>query len=360
MLSLPFRGAAYIWSIMKTGKSGFSIVWAQVIIWTFIALLIFLLFFHEGANLWQGFARSLCYTLFFAAIVYANTFELVPHIYRRRSKWLYVLLVILMLGFVTWSMIEVDLLMEWYLFPKKNMDKVKVPPMRVYLGIFFINIIVYLFSLPVRLAFDYFVMRGQQEQLQRRTAEAELNLLKAQVQPHFLFNTLNNIYFVAQRESPNTAVLLERLSNIMRYFVDEGPKEEILLSREIDFINDYIHLEKLRMRHPMQAEFKITGEVGNVKIPPMLLIPLVENVFKHGVNKRSADNRLLMKMGLEGGRLELRVLNNLYEDQEPALPGGNGLANLRARLELLYGQNFTLRTEKVQSLFEAYLNIPLS
>ncbi|WP_276484568.1 sensor histidine kinase [Paraflavitalea pollutisoli] len=343
----------------KPAGKGINILWAQVFSWTFLALIIFLLFFHEGVTIVQSIVRTICYTCFFAMIVYINTLVLVPHVYRRRSKWLYVLLVVVLLVAVTWSYIGVDLLLEWYVF--RTEDKpMKVPPLRVYMGLFFLNTIIYLFSLPVRLAFDYVVMRGQQEQLQRRTAEAELNLLKAQVQPHFLFNTLNNIYFVAQRESPNTAMLLERLSNIMRYFVDEGPKERIPLTREIDFINDYIHLEKLRMRHPMQTDFQISGEVNQVTIPPMLLIPLVENVFKHGVNKRSESNTLAMKMVLDQVQLELTVVNPLFEDQEPLQRDGNGLTNLQNRLQLLYGQNFTLRTEKKDGQFIAYLKIPLS
>lgn len=344
----------------RSAGKGVNIVWAQVISWIFLTLIIFLLFFHEGVSAVQGIGRAVLYTFFFAVIIYVNTLVLVPHIYRRRSKWLYVLLVILLLIAVTWLIIGVDLLLEWYVFKTMPDKPMKVPPLRVYMGIFFLNTIIYLFSLPLRLAFDYFLIRRQQEQLLRRTAEAELNLLKAQVQPHFLFNTLNNIYFVAQRESPNTAILLERLSNIMRYFVDEGPKETIPLTREIDFINDYIHLERLRMRHPMQTDFQISGELNQVKIPPMLLIPLVENVFKHGVNKRSENNALTMNMVLDAARLELTVVNPLFEDGEPSQRGGNGLTNLRNRLQLLYGQNFTLHTEKKDGRFIAYLKIPLT
>lgn len=344
---------------MKPASRKESIVWIQVLVWTFIALIVFALFFHEGQSLVEGLIRSLCYTAFFALLMYTNTLALVPYVYRRKQTLLYVFLVVLLLAVVTVGEILSELGMQRYLFGKKAESLSQVKP-RVYMALFFLNLLVYLFSLPLRLAFDYFTMRKQQEQLLRRTAEAELNLLKAQVQPHFLFNTLNNIYFVAQRESPATATLLERLSNIMRYFVDEGPKEKIQLDREIDFIKDYIHLEKLRMRHPLQTEFNVEGETANVTIPPMLLIPLVENVFKHGVNKRSEDNLLIIQLKVERNNMDIEVTNRLFEELEPASHGGNGLPNLRSRLQLLYGPAHTLETEQHDGLFTAHLNIPLS
>ncbi len=346
---------------MKLFKRGFSIVHGQLVAWTFITLLMFLLFFHEGQSVAEGATYAICNTFFYGTIIYVNALWLVPAFYRKKKKWLYVLLVFLLLALVTWSLVQAEVLLKRVLFAKEAMPagKKEGVPMRIYMVVFFLNILVFLFSLPLRLAFDYFTMRKQQAQLQRRTAEAELNLLKAQVQPHFLFNTLNNIYFVAQRESPTTAGLLERLSNIMRYFVDEGPKEKILLTREIDFIRDYIHLEKMRMRHPMQIDFDISGEPAGVSIPPMLLIPLVENVFKHGINKRSEENLLVLKLTIHATHLEMEVRNRIFEELEPVQNGGNGLANLRSRLELLYGQQYRLQTEKKDGFFLAYLNIPL-
>lgn len=346
---------------MKLFNRGSSIVQGQLIAWIFITLLMFLLFFHEGQSPAEGATYAICNSIFYGAVIYINVLWLIPSFYRQQKKWLYVLLVFLLLVLVTYTLVQTEILLKRLFFAKdiQPTGKKEGISMRVYMIIFFLNVLVFLFSLPLRLAFDYFTMRKQQEQLQRRTAEAELNLLKAQVQPHFLFNTLNNIYFVAQRESPATAGLLERLSNIMRYFVDEGPKKEIVLTREIDFIRDYIHLEKMRMRHPMHMDFDIQGEPAGVSIPPMLLIPLVENVFKHGINKRSEENLLVLKLNIHATHLEMEVCNRIFEELEPVQHGGNGLANLRSRLTLLYGQQYSLRTEKKDGLFLAHLNIPL-
>lgn len=344
---------------MNSSKKEMPFLRTQVTVWVFITLLMFLMIFHEGQLFGRSAAYAICNSVLFAVIMYSNVLWLIPTFYRRNKKWLYVLLVILLLVVTTWLFVQVQIFISKVL-PDKRMpvERESGNVVRYYMFTFFLNLMVFLFSLPLRLAFDYFTMRKQQEQLQKRTAEAELNLLKGQVQPHFLFNTLNNIYFVAQRESPATAVLLERLSNIMRYFVDEGPKEKILLTREIDFIRDYIHLEKLRMRHPMQIDFVVKGEIAEVSIPPMLLIPLVENVFKHGINKRSEENLLVLNITVSEDKLSMDVRNKVFEELDPPQHGGNGLANLRSRLDLLYGNRYILQTSK-DVLFIAHLTIPL-
>jgi len=335
-----------------------SLVLMQIIIWLTILLLTFLMMFHSEGRPAESSVYAILNTISYCAVIYINALVLVPYFFRRNRKVLYVLLVLLLLATVTVGLVQAELLVQHLIHPSE-MPKGGKYLVRAYLTIFFLNVIIYLFSLPLRLAFDYYTIRQQKEQLQKRTAEAELNLLKAQVQPHFLFNTLNNIYFVAQRESPATAELLEKLSNIMRYFVDEGPQDKIPLTKEIHFIRDYIDLEKLRMRHPIEVVTDVKGEVQGVNIPPMLMIPLVENVFKHGVNKRSDENLLKLTIQTGVGRLQVEVVNRVFEDLEPAPHSGNGLATLRARLELLYGNDYTLATQLQDGLYLAHLNIPL-
>ncbi len=181
-----------------------------------------------------------------------------PRLYKPGKKGLYILVVIIALIAITYIRVHIE-----YFCYNLFLEKGKKMPVTVHSYFYesFSHIILLIISVVFRLSLDYYRVSRQQEQLKKRTAEAELNLLKSQVQPHFLFNTLNNIYFVAQRESPATAGLLERLSNIMRYFVDEGPKDAIPLSTELNFIQDYIELEKLRMRHPLQVVWNVnTGK----------------------------------------------------------------------------------------------------
>jgi hypothetical protein len=340
---------------MKSSKQKNPLTLIQWIVWIFLCLCLFFLVYHEAGNFLQAALIGVIYPLSYAVIIYMNAFVLVPFLFRRKQKVLYLLAVLVMLVVVSYGLAEVVHLVR----NAASQTPEKAPMRKEYLSYFFTNVLIFLFSLPLRLAFDYYTIRGKQEQLEKRTTEAELNLLKAQVQPHFLFNTLNNIYFVAQRESPATAELLEKLSNIMRYFVDEGPQDSIPLAKEIDFINDYIHLEKMRMRHPLQITMEVQGESSGVAIPPMLMIPLVENVFKHGINKRSEENFLKLVIKVERDRLQVTVQNKVFDDLEPATHGGNGLGNLRARLQLLYGDRYTLQTEQQDGLYVAHFNIPL-
>lgn len=325
----------------------------QWIVWTFVFLMLFVILLQS-----DSVAESATYaaiaTLFYAIIIYGNALWLIPHVYERKRTVLYVLLVIVFLTAVTWGRIELQSFLYNTFFSKSAMRPPK--PFTIYTSYLLSSILIFIFSIAFHLSLRYFKVREQQQQLQKRTAEVELKLLKSQVQPHFLFNTLNNIYFVAQRESPDTALLLERLSNIMRYFVDEGTKDLIQLSTEINFIHDYIHLESLRMRHPLRVTFEVKGEADSLLIAPMLLIPLIENVFKHGIDKRQEDNFLTALITISLHDIDVMISNRIYSS---SVKGGSGIPNLTARLQLLYGNRYTFETTEKDGSFYAHLNIPL-
>jgi LytS/YehU family sensor histidine kinase len=193
----------------------------------------------------------------------------------------------------------------------------------------------------------------RQQEMKTRQLSTELNLLKAQVQPHFLFNTLNNIYYLAYTKSDRTAEVIAKLSEIMRYFVDEAPKEKVPLSTEIQFLKNYIELEQIRMLHPVKAKFMIEAD-ESILLPPMLLIPLVENIFKHGVDKTVEENNVAIKLK----RLDQQLVFSTCNQVGPALTdrqNGAGLMNLRKRLAILYGDNFELTTSLENGNFKASL-----
>jgi sensor histidine kinase YesM len=325
----------------------------QWIVWTFVFLMLFVILLQSD-TVAESATYAAIATLFYAIIIYGNAIWLIPHVYERNQKVVYVLLVIIFLVTVTYGRIQLQSFLYNTFFLKSGMPPPK--PFTIYASYLLSSILIFIFSIAFHLSLSYFKVREQQQQLQKRTAEAELKLLKSQVQPHFLFNTLNNIYFVAQRESPDTAALLERLSNIMRYFVDEGTKDLIQLTTEINFIHDYIHLEKMRMRHPLQVRFDVQGERENLLIPPMLLIPLIENVFKHGIDKRYDNNFLIAAVTITHDSLDAVISNRVYGS---SVKGGSGILNLSSRLQLLYGNRYTFETREKDGSFYAHLNIPL-
>jgi LytS/YehU family sensor histidine kinase len=184
-----------------------------------------------------------------------------------------------------------------------------------------------------------------------------LNLLKSQVQPHFLFNTLNNIYYEAYREAPATAALIEKLSDIMRYFVEESQKECVSLGKELHFIENYIGLETIRLRHGIQLTFTKNVQ-EQLQLPPMLLMTFVENIFKHGIDRMRADNKVAISLEEKDGYLLFTTINRCYK--QALTKGGFGIDNLRKRLFLLYANDFVLETNCTDTIYKAFLKIPVA
>jgi len=213
-------------------------------------------------------------------------------------------------------------------------------------------------SFIFRIAIAYFKLKQQAEEILLQKSQAELNLLKSQVQPHFLFNTLNNIYYEAYREAPRTAGLIERLSDIMRYFVDESPKDEVSLQTEVQFIENYIALEKIRIRHNTEINF-VKEYNPDARIPPMLLMTFIENIFKHGIDKSSRKNKIDLSLVHQNGYLLFQT-NNKKVPKTQETSHGFGIQNLRKRLDLLYGTAFELNVDCSGDQFTAFLKVPLS
>jgi two-component system, LytTR family, sensor kinase len=154
--------------------------------------------------------------------------------------------------------------------------------------------------------------------LQKLQTETELNFLKAQVNPHFLFNTLNNLYATARVESPTTASGLLKLADLMRYMFTKANQESVLLSEEIAYLDNYIDLEKMRLNEGAHISFLKKGDFSDKKIAPMLLLPFVENAFKHGVEKQLDNIFVEINLSLQGNILYFQVENNKqFEDKHP-------------------------------------------
>lgn len=288
-------------------------------------------------------------------IIYGNALLLLPRFYEKKQMVLYVLLALLLICLVAFFRYYSSFYVYNQFFAEKP-----TPFRWSGIGSSLITcFLVYLTSILFYITLHFFQLKRKQEQLQKKQAETELNLLKSQVQPHFLFNTLNNIYFVAQRESPATAALLEKLSWILRYFVDEAPKEKISLSAELNFISSYIELEKMRMRYPLAVNILEETDREAISVPPMLLIPLVENVFKHGIDKLRKDNFINLSVRVYHQQLEISVENLLLPEGGKSDTTGTGLRNLRSRLSLLYGTGYTFQAGESGNRFVAQLRIPI-
>ncbi len=326
---------------------------AQWVLWVVVFLMMFFTMLPED-SFWQAAVFSLFNALFYAVVIYGNISWLYPRFYLKGRIWIYVITVPL---FLLAAGLARGFLLTWiyntWFAPRP--EPITTGIMLRYLsGI----PLLFLLSFIMRMAIVYFELKAQAAALVLQNTKTELNLLKSQVQPHFLFNTLNNIYYEAYLEAPRTAVLIERLSDIMRYFVDESPKDQVDISTEIKFLENYIALERIRIRHGIDLQF--TSEVpGGCSIPPMLLMTFVENIFKHGIDKTSMQNHIDISLVKRENTLLFTTRNSLPEQQVRDHPGGSGIDNLRKRLTLLYGASFTLQTGRSGNYFTAFLSVPL-
>lgn len=326
----------------------------QWLIWIFTVIIIFV------SSAWQeGAAEAGTYailnTLFYAGIVYLNILVLFPRLYQAGKRGLYFGAVGAMIAVFS----AARALSFWWVFYRYFEPVPKPFSMMILVGSILSCLFIYIMSLVFRIAIAYFSLKKQAEEIMLLKSRAELNLLKSQVQPHFLFNTLNNIYYESYRESPRTALLIERLSEIMRYFVDESPRQYVQLATEIRFLENYMALEQIRIRYGVHIRFTKECDV-EWKVPPMLLMTFVENIFKHGIDKTSPNNSVDISIRCDGSYLHFRTRNSLHNPAAPSAGTGFGIKNLRDRLQLLYGDDFELSTNAEADYYSAFLKFPLS
>lgn len=200
------------------------------------------------------------------------------------------------------------------------------------------------------------------EQAKREKVEAELELLKSQVEPHFIFNTLNNIYYLAQNNHPRTGEMIYRLAQLLSYMLYDSRKSLILVEKELDYIRDYVNLERIRYGEKLDISVNVFGSLKDAMAPPLLLLPLVENAFKHGIAPEG-KGWIRVDVSRRNGALVCKVENSVPEQEGAAQPApeasGLGLSNLENRLTALFPGNHELKTLRGKASFLSVLSIPL-
>ena len=198
-------------------------------------------------------------------------------------------------------------------------------------------------------------------EVEQEKLNAELSYLKAQVNPHFLFNTLNSIYALAIEKSDETLHAITQLSSMMRYVLNETNKDFVPLQKEIKYISDYIELQKLRFGDTIQLNFKVVGSPNSKKIAPLILITFIENAFKHGVNPEE-NSSILIEIDINNDELILTVDNKKVNNQkgDMNIKSGLGIENAKNRLQLLYPSKHDLTIADEQNDYLISLKINLT
>lgn len=227
-------------------------------------------------------------------------------------------------------------------------------------SIWFLFLIISGFGLATELTFELFRQMLARQEMEAEKNRAELAMYKAQINPHFLFNTLNTLYGLVITKSDQTESAFVKFSNILKYMYHTASVEKIDVKSEIEYIRQYVELQQLRLNQHTKVIFESRTDQEYVTIPPMILITFVENAFKYGTSS-SEDCTVLIRITVEDGTLFFQTCNAIMREKETDAPS-IGIENCRKRLRLLYPERFTLLTEKNESKreFRTKLTIQLA
>lgn len=235
-------------------------------------------------------------------------------------------------------------------------DKSLIDLYFVIVGLYSVSLL----AILIKLLKFWYEQQNSAIQLLKEKTEAELAMLKGQINPHFLFNTLNNIYSLALKKSDLTADAIVKLSEMLDYLLYECNAEMVDVKKEIKLIQNYIYLQKIRYGERLDIQFN-AEDTSDQKIPPMIIMPFIENSFKHGAGNQS--NKVWIKINLrgEGKNLEFQIQNSKSLQKKPdkkPVPGGIGLENVKKRLRLLYQNDYSLDIDDLSDTFNVKLSIP--
>jgi two-component system, LytTR family, sensor kinase len=224
-----------------------------------------------------------------------------------------------------------------------------------------IFLLVFAISTGVKVVGQWFQSEKRNKEIENEKLSTELSFLKSQINPHFLFNTLNNIYSLASAQSEKTAEAVMKLSSIMRYVLTEVKNDCVPLEKEILFITHYIELQKLRLTDKSNIDFKVIGDTAAKQISPLLFLPFVENAFKYGISTREVSPIIIL-LEIKNTDLYFTVKNNKYTStllKSTDANTGIGIQNARRRLDLLYKNRYTLNISDTAATYTVNLNICL-
>ena len=206
---------------------------------------------------------------------------------------------------------------------------------------------------------EWYLDELENKKLAEEKVAAELSFLKSQVHPHFLFNTLNNLYALTLIKSDKTPDIVLKLSDLLDYMIYNSNEEFVSLAKELEILEGYIELEKMRYNERLNLQFTVKGEVDGHRIAPLILLPFIENSFKHGASKDRTNPLIRIELVIDPGFLTLKVINTIPSDktEDDSVARGIGLKNVKRRLELIYPGEHDLKIIPGEKQFEVRLKI---
>lgn len=288
--------------------------------------------------------------------VYYNVYRLIPRYLADKKFLLYIGFLLLVVFIVT--PVEV-----FFIYAKSS----NYPEMRAYvldnLNLAFApNLFVLATSTVVKITVDWYNNIREKQELVTETMQSELRFLKSQINPHFLFNTLNSLYALTLKKSDLAPDIVLKLSEMMRYMLYECNEKWVFLSKEVNYIANYLDLERVRQGNRVDIKFDVKGLVSDQKIAPLMFIPFIENCFKHGLGSQISKGFVNIYLEVRGNEIDLEIENSKAENTLKHLhprSGGIGLVNVRRRLELLYPNRYNLTVDDAPTSYKVKLYLKL-
>ncbi|TYP99737.1 histidine kinase [Tenacibaculum adriaticum] len=296
-------------------------------------------------------------------LVYFNLYFLLPRLIPNRYlAYIFMLLTaILVMTFVriifTYEFVTTDV------YKESQRSNTSIFDFNYILAAYIGQLYVIGFTTAIKVTIDYVKNLKKTKRLEKQNLESELSMLKAQLQPHFFFNTLNNLYSLILDKSDRAEETVVKLSEFMSYIIYEGNKKEVYLLNEIKYIQNYIDLEQLRFGNRVGVDFLLTGSIESYKIPPLLLLQFIENLFKHGTDYDLGKVNLYISIEVIDSWLTFITKNkksgfkNFTKGSK--IENGIGLKNTKRRLGLLFDNNYEFRINENEIDYEIVLKIPL-
>ena len=320
--------------------------------WAVVFIMPALIFISEGNQRFEeALYRSLASLPFLMLLFYLCYFWLIDRLWFKKRYLFFVLVAVTLILCVSYSKYE--------LFSYFDLHKGKrhMPPFHAFVYFDFLsNLLPVVFAMAIRYAQRNFSLEIAQKEAQAHKLQADLTQLRYQLQPHFFFNALNNIYSLIAFDPQKAQESVHSLSKLMRHFMQNSDQKQISLAEEVDFLQQYISLMQLRLTDKTTVQVDFPKQVPQLTIAPLLFISLVENAFKHGVSATAATT-LSFSLKVEGNTVIFRSENTKIPTQESLYSSGIGIDNLKKRLTLLYPERHQYTIEEKEGKYIAQLTI---
>lgn len=308
----------------------------------------------EKANVWQFILELIVRNSLLAALLYFTLWVVMPRIHQAKNLWVWGLVFVLSVMVYVFAKNVHDVYLYGYIIGDDRMAGFFHNTLyNLSIALFYVA-----FFSALSLSRQWYIQRETVRQLTLEKLNTELEYLKAQLNPHFLFNSINTIFFQIDKQNTEARETLSKFSDMLRYQLYECNGDAIPIEKEIQYLKNYVELQRLRKNENYYIEFSVADSVTHFSVPPLLLMPFIENAFKHVSNFTDRKNEIKITLNKVHQSLHLTVINTI--DRHTAQEhGGIGLKNVQRRLELLYPNRHTLDIQNNEISFHVLLTLEL-